>query len=310
MTLAERCRAMARFRDSQATPMRFGFGAPPEYMETRAACWDLGGLQVTGARGAAMRGIRGEREIRGTRTPLVAVTFSARGVITGTRGDEDYIQQPGELLLLDLTEPFAISWPNGFSAFTIQIPHAELGLADDVISRGVRNPQASPMYELVRSHVARVCTALPSIDDDPAARVLGDVTRDLVRALLATSGALPRQAPSAPEESLPLRIELYIREHLGDPALTARQIAAAHFISVRQLYYLWSGRDCTLAEWIMSERLAAASRELAAPDRAVPITAVARRWGFTDAGHFSRRFKDKYDVTPRRWRQLHGEVLI
>jgi AraC-like DNA-binding protein len=277
-------------------------------LATGAAAWDLGGLQVLGSRGAALPGSRGEREIRATRTALVAVTFSAAGVITGTRNGEAFAQQPGEMLLLDLTEPFVMSWPNDFSAFTIAIPHAELRLASDVIRRGVRNLRANPMYELVRRHVARVCAALPTIDGSSAAGVLGDVTRDLVRALLASSAAPPRPAAGSLEEalaeSLPLRIELYIREHLGDPALSARQIAEAHFISVRQLYYLWSGRDCTLAEWIMSERLAAAGRELASPHRPA-ISAVARRWGFADPTHFSHRFKAKYDVTPRSWRQLH-----
>jgi AraC-like DNA-binding protein len=206
------------------------------------------------------------------------------------RGDADFAVRPGEMLLLDLTE--------------------QLGLPADVIRRGVRNMQANPMYELVRDHLARVCAALPTISDDAAARVLGDVSRDLVRVLIASSGAPPGQAADALEESLPLRIELYIRERLGDPALSARQIAAEHYISVRQLYYLWSDRECTLAEWIMSERLAAASRELASPRGSATITAVARRWGFADATHFSRRFRGKYGVTPREWRQLHLAATI
>ena len=305
MTSAERCKAMAEFLDSQAIPMRFGFDRPPEHMETRAAAWDLGGLQVLEARGAALQGIRGEREVRATQTALVAVTFFACGVTTGTRGGADFAARPGEMLLLDLTEPHAMSWPNGFGAFTIQISHEQLGLPDDVIRRGVRNMRANPMYELVRGHVARVCAALPTISDTPGAHVLGDVSKDLVRVLIASGGAPPRQAADALEESLPLRIERYIRERLGDPALSARQIAAEHYISVRQLYYLWSDRECSLAEWIMSERLAAASRELASPRGSSTITAVARRWGFTDATHFSRRFREKYGVAPREWRQLH-----
>jgi AraC-like DNA-binding protein len=110
---------------------------------------------------------------------------------------------------------------------------------------------------------------------------------------------------AGPREPLLSRIELYIREHLGDQALSARQIAAAHSISVRQLHYLWSDRDRTVTEWIIAERLAAAARELAAPDSSAAIAAVARRWGFVNPAHFSRRFKDRYGVTPRGWRHLH-----
>jgi AraC-like DNA-binding protein len=35
------------------------------------------------------------------------------------------------------------------------------------------------------------------------------------------------------------------------------------------------------------------------------IAAVARRWGFADATHFARRFRDAYGLSPREWRQLH-----
>lgn len=304
-TLAERCNALTQFREAAPVPVRCGFGRPPECTETCVTVWDLGRLQVTGTCGAAPPGIRGAREICGARAPFVAVMFSARGVITGTLNGEDRSQRPGEMALLDVTGPVVISWPNGFSAYTIQIPHAELGLTGEVIRSGVRNLRANPLQELVRSHVARVCAVLPALDGGPAARVLGAVTTDLVRSLIAASGAPARQAAGPLEESLPLRIELYIREHLGDPGLSPPQIAAAHFISVRQLYYLWSGHDCTLAEWIMSERLAAAARELASPHCSMAITAVARRWGFADPGHFSRRFKDKFRITPRSWRQLH-----
>src|ERR1700761_3015913 len=116
------------------------------------------------------------------------------------------------------------------------------------------------------------------------------------------AAARPRAA-GPPREPLSPRVERYIRAHLGDQALSARQIAAAHFISLRQLYYAWPGRDRSLAEWIISERLAAAATELAARPGPVAIAAVARRCGFASPAHFSRRFKDEYGVTPREWRR-------
>ncbi|MCD2107249.1 helix-turn-helix domain-containing protein [Rhodococcus erythropolis] len=36
----------------------------------------------------------------------------------------------------------------------------------------------------------------------------------------------------------------------------------------------------------------------------LPIAAIAHRAGFVDAGHFSRRFRQAYGVSPTRWRQL------
>ena len=36
----------------------------------------------------------------------------------------------------------------------------------------------------------------------------------------------------------------------------------------------------------------------------VPISTIARRWGFRDHGHFTRRFKATYGLTPRDWRRI------
>lgn len=306
MTSEQRRETMEMFLDSQAIPMRFSFDRPAEHMETWASAVRLGGLQVLGAGGCGMLGTRGKREVAGTFSELVNVASFTRGDITGIRGgDEDYLVRPGELLVLDQTEPCVMSWPDGFGAIGIQIRHSELGLPADVIRRGVRNLPASPMFQLVSDHIARLAAALTTMAESPQAQLLGDVTRDLVRALIATAGQPPSVAAEALHEALPLRIERYILQHIGDPALSARQIAAEHYISVRQLYYLWSRRDRSLGEWIIAERLAGASRELAAPRSARTIASVASRWGFADPTHFARRFRERYGMSPREYREFH-----
>ncbi|HEX6452329.1 MAG TPA: AraC family transcriptional regulator [Trebonia sp.] len=32
------------------------------------------------------------------------------------------------------------------------------------------------------------------------------------------------------------------------------------------------------------------------------MAAIARRWGFADSTHFSRRFRQAYGMSPREWR--------
>jgi len=64
------------------------------------------------------------------------------------------------------------------------------------------------------------------------------------------------------------------------------------------------GRE-SLSEWIMTERLEGARRTLAAPTRSTTIGTIARRWGFTDSTHFSRRFRGAYGLSPREWRHLN-----
>jgi AraC-like DNA-binding protein len=109
------------------------------------------------------------------------------------------------------------------------------------------------------------------------------------------------------DSSLSTRIAMYLRQHLGDPDLSPAQVARAHNISVRHLYNLWAGRDVSPGRWIIQERLEAARRELAKPAaQSRTIAAIAHQCGFTDAAHFSRRFRDAYGMSPRDWREVRA----
>ena len=105
------------------------------------------------------------------------------------------------------------------------------------------------------------------------------------------------------------RIVEYILLHLVEPSLTPERIAAAHNISLRHLYRLWSHNQLGIAEWIIIERLARAAAALTDErQRRTTISMIAYSLGFRDAAHFSRRFRATYGVPPRIWRQESGHL--
>ncbi|WP_442819328.1 AraC family transcriptional regulator [Streptomyces sp. NBC_01236] len=60
----------------------------------------------------------------------------------------------------------------------------------------------------------------------------------------------------------------------------------------------------SLEQTIIEQWLEGARSTLASPvGRTRTIGSVARAWGFTDASHFTRRFKEAYGVTPKEWRR-------
>jgi AraC-like DNA-binding protein len=107
-------------------------------------------------------------------------------------------------------------------------------------------------------------------------------------------------------DTLALRVSRYIDTSLADPALGPEQIAAAHSISVRQLYRVWrmSGHDLPLTEWILHRRLEHARAQLTDLGPGTTIAAIARGNGFATASHFARRFRQAYTTTPGEWRRL------
>jgi AraC-like DNA-binding protein len=96
-----------------------------------------------------------------------------------------------------------------------------------------------------------------------------------------------------------------IEARIRDASLCARQIAVWQSISRRRLDALFV-RDVgmTITKSIVHRRLDRARLDLRSPANAKQtITQIAFALGFKDAAHFSRAFKQKFAVTPTRWRQ-------
>jgi AraC-like DNA-binding protein len=76
-------------------------------------------------------------------------------------------------------------------------------------------------------------------------------------------------------------------------------------VSPRLLYAAWSRNEVSLAAYVLRQRLELARRALVLGNvgPTPTIAAAARRCGFVDAAHFSRRFREAYGMSPREWRQ-------
>lgn len=205
------------------------------------------------------------------------------------------------LLLVDHAAPFELRWLENGSVVAMSIDRMLLGLPTTTIATAARrldgtHPLAMLLADFLRGLVElaeRSAGLLPE---------LAGATVHLVRALILARARDAEQAPV--RESLFDRMCHYIEEHIADPKLDADTIAAATNISVRYLYKLWSASGTTLANYIIARRLELARAALTDPRmRHLTIGAVARRYGFADATHFTRRFRNAYGLTPSQWRR-------
>lgn len=125
--------------------------------------------------------------------------------------------------------------------------------------------------------------------------VAGLLTRVLV--------AAARLAPSAPSTPDPLvervfdQIEVMFRE-----PVSARDVARALGYTPGHLTTLVRERTGRpLLEWITERRMTEVRRMLAETD--LPLGVVASRTGLRDASYLVRRFRNRYGITPERWRR-------
>jgi AraC-like DNA-binding protein len=98
------------------------------------------------------------------------------------------------------------------------------------------------------------------------------------------------------------RVTEYIRAHIGDPAMTLTDAAAAAFLSPNYLTHLLRKETgSTFSELVLERRMRLARTELMNSDK--PLSHVALICGFADEAYFSRRFRKAHGVPPGQFRR-------
>ncbi|WP_405631284.1 helix-turn-helix transcriptional regulator [Streptomyces sp. NBC_00016] len=245
---------------------------------------------------------------------------------------------PGDVCFYDVRRAPALDFREPFRATTFLVPADLLGLVDSDVRRIARTPvaRASRLGTLLSpllSDLARATAeARPQVGEMLAwnavnllATLAAEQLGTAVPGTPATSGSpggpggpggaggpgtrgVPG-APGTPGAHSPVlgRILEYVELHLTDPDLSPEVIARAHHISVRYLHKLFKDEGTTVGRWILRRRLEECRRDLMRYGRGGrTIAAVAARWGFLSATHFSRVFRSAYGMSPREWRDTAG----
>ncbi|MGP3929002.1 helix-turn-helix domain-containing protein [Nonomuraea sp. KM88] len=216
----------------------------------------------------------------------------------------------GDLLVHDMTRVLAARFraprqgPR-FEAAMVTVPRSLVSLPTHQVDAmlGSRMSATDGIGALLASFITGLAEDQGAYRPADGAR-LGMVVLDLVSALLAHAIETSPVVPPSNREALILRVQAFVHEHLRDPDLGPRALAAEHHISTSYLHRLFQKEGSTVGGYIRAQRLDRARRDLADPAlREVPIHSIAARWGFSHAADFSRAFRRAYGVSPRDFRR-------
>lgn len=274
-----------------------GAGRPyPARRAHRLVARDSGEYLFVGIRGAAdVRGAAGVRGGNGAHGP---------------GQPEDVFLGPGDICFYDAHGPATLDFPERFRMKVFLVPYESLGLdaADVARLAGTPVPRMSRLGSLLSPFLSELAdtasSSLPPVGELLAWNAVN------VLATLATE-RLNRDATATPDARTPLRVRIleFIDLHLTDEDLSPETIAGAHHISARYLHRLFQDEGTTVGRWIQRRRLEECRRDLMIRARGGrTIAAVANRWGFMSATHFSRVFRAAYGMSPSEWRDTVGRA--
>ncbi|AGZ40659.1 AraC family transcriptional regulator [Actinoplanes friuliensis] len=299
---AQRAEAVREAMTSSIAPASVAV-APPGH--ARIAHWVLGpGAEFLHHVSSGHRLTRTSRHLQSDNPERISLGLPVSGAVRMRHRDLPGGDRIGELQLVDLTSPYDFLVEETSTVQALIVDYSHLGVPVDSLRNAIPRLAASPMYELVRRHLLELPGVLDNLQPDPALTFLGSSTVELVRGLIA-SAADPDASwlRAASTGTLFTRVTEYIRQHQREPDLSAARLAAAHDVSVRTLYAAFAAENEQLGEWVIRGRLREAHRELAECPTAT-VASIARSWGFANARHFARRFRDEYGISPGEWQ--HG----
>jgi len=205
------------------------------------------------------------------------------------------VLRPGDLAVVDTTEPFAFEFATDFRQLSFFVPASLL-----TAQVAGRVPTATRIDTTggVGAAIRHALRALPTLAPETAAR------------LAVHAGGLLAVALDGPVDAAPVRsrrtyaqVVVDIEEHLADDDLCPTTTAWRLGISVRGVHGLFAGRELSYAATVRRLRLEQAVRDLRDPARRhLRIIDIAADAGFADVAGFHRAFRRAYGRTPSQVR--------
>jgi len=215
----------------------------------------------------------------------------------------EIVMRPGDLSFYDTSRPYSLLFGERFRNLIMMFPKDRLefpsSLTDSLTAVALRE-----QHELAKVIAPFIAQASPQLSMLPslARTKLAHTSLELINTMLSAILDV-ETAPRNPRDVLLHKIYAFINANLGSTYLTPTSIAAAHYISVRHLHSLFAEQGTTVSTVIKQRRLEHAKADLTDPAHATrTVAAIASRWGFVDAAHFSRVFKQTYGYSPSELR--------
>ena len=215
---------------------------------------------------------------------------------------EEFLVKAGDLALIDsgLPSEFTLAGPCSF--MSLGIPRRML--ASRVGARTVGSP-----VRIAGQGIGYVLMSLLISTYDQAAQLGEADARAAEESLLVLlqRALCPQVDPSYMTDRSDTElysVQQLILTMLAEPDLSPDLIARRYRTSTRRLHRLFESAGLSLGAWVRRARLERCRRDLANPRLADHrVTSIAFKWGFNEASHFSRAFRDEFGLPPREFRR-------
>ncbi len=285
----------------------------PQYSQVhgRLSASIIGNLHVARVSGSAQTVIRTNQFAAQANEAFVLVSIQLHGSTIIEQEGLSAQLTPGSIGLYDTARAYQLTMPKDFDQIVLHLPRDMFerefpgGLGCVARKVAATNPYVQAIAALA-PQLSAIALGTNSVLTQRTAQTTIDLLALTLGSLIQNDthqldSHLPRSSISA--EAIYLRCIDIIHTHLCDEDLSPAKIALLAHLSLRRLQEVFKLHGTTPSESIWDLRLEFAQQLLVSPQcQQDSVTTLAYRAGFNDVAHFSRRFRQRYHVSPSEFR--------
>ncbi|MEO0497993.1 MAG: helix-turn-helix domain-containing protein [Pseudomonadota bacterium] len=208
---------------------------------------------------------------------------------------------PGDFVVFESNRRFSLEFPGPMEQMILRLPKRYVKETTLLPARrvtGIAIPGTTAESQIAWHFMGSFFKALPALTEDGLRNSVRSFVDVLATSILCHLKAeVPLQTSHKALQLL--RVRHTIETHLTDPDLGPESLARRHGTSRRHLERLFAGEGTTISSAIWQRRLEKCYADLEnAPLTGRTVTEIAHYWGFSSSAHFSRSFKQRYDLCP------------
>lgn len=250
----------------------------------------------------------GERVVHASHDPdALKLLIQVEGSSHITQGDSTVDFGDGMPVVYDPTRPYTLVNRTQVRLMMLQVPR---GSFSRLALTSLRTPRLPPKVLGGLWHVL-LSTMQSSLQeagrlDEPSRASLGRTLVDMVRPIVEPDATIGLVRPKSLDVLLD-RTKAFIETHLEQPDLTVERIAARMGCTPRYIFRAFETEGVTPSQFIWDTRLSRAKADLGSAGCAArSICDIAFSLGFSSSAHFSRAFRQRFEVSPRDYRRSAG----
>jgi AraC family transcriptional activator of tynA and feaB len=258
----------------------------------------IGLLKITHFRGVTQELAQDQSNIKSSDTDDYAILVESNNRFMFDHNGRQHVGR-GNMVFIDWAKSYNSHHPDRLDVVHFHIPRKVmervLSPAQQLAGLSIAPDQAS--FPILLNFLRSLQEHGESLDPASAER-MSSIAVELIAASMAERIAAEPLRTLSSAATL-YRAQAYIADKLGVSGLGMQEVAAATGVSVRRLQEIAAEGGISLKDWMWDRRLDRAKASLSDPAyQATSVQTVALNFGFVDQAHFSKRFKQRFGMTP------------